>query len=120
GCYIFPAGNSRRNPLELMQSAKLTTLMEQLASWFDWIVIDSPPVLPLGDTSIWMRLVDGILLVTRQSVTEKQQLKKGLEQIEKQKLLGAVLNGTANKNHSSYYYHYTRPSIAEQGDSYRK
>ena len=35
-------------------------LMDQLAGWFDWIVIDSPPVLPLADTSVWMRLSDGV------------------------------------------------------------
>ncbi len=39
--------------------------MDHLSVWFDWIVIDSPPVLPLGDTSVWMRLADAVLLVTR-------------------------------------------------------
>jgi capsular exopolysaccharide synthesis family protein len=110
GCHILPAGNARGNPLELMQSTKLPALLEQLAPWFDWVVIDSPPVLPLGDTSIWMRLVDGILLVARQGVSEKNQLKKGLEQIEGSKLLGAVLNGAATIKHYHYYYHYTRPT----------
>ena len=47
--------------MELLESVKLRTMMEQLAAWFDWIIIDSPPVLPLADTSAWMRLADGDL-----------------------------------------------------------
>jgi capsular exopolysaccharide synthesis family protein len=104
GLWVLPAGNIPRNPLELIQSGKLLTFMDQLASWFDWIVIDTPPVIPLADTSIWMRMADGVLLVTRQGTTEKDQLKRGLEQIEPSKLLGALLNGSTNTKKSDYYY----------------
>jgi capsular exopolysaccharide synthesis family protein len=106
GLWVMPAGNAAENPLELMQSGKLSPLMEQLAAWFDWIVIDSPPVLPLGDTSIWARQADGILLVTRPGVTEKQQLKRGLEMLEKTKFLGALVNDSTNAAHSDYYQRY--------------
>ena len=71
GVWLLPAGSAPENPLELMQSGRLSPLMEQLEAWFDWIVIDSPPVLPLADTSLWSRLADGILLVTRKGITEK-------------------------------------------------
>jgi capsular exopolysaccharide synthesis family protein len=104
GLWILPAGISKNNPLELMQSPKLTSLMDQLSSYFDWIIIDSPPVLPLADTSVWMRLADGVLLVTRQGVTEKKQLKKGLEALEPKKLLGAIINGSKASKYSEYYY----------------
>jgi capsular exopolysaccharide synthesis family protein len=107
GLWILPAGAAPQNPLELMQSGKLSLLMEQLEAWFDWIVIDSPPVLPLADTSLWSRLADGILLVTRKGTTEKQQLKRGLEAIEKSKLLGALVNSSANAAHSEYYQRYS-------------
>ena len=70
GLWMLPAG-CPQNPLELMQSGKLSPLMEQLEAWFDWIVIDSPPVLPLADTSLWSRLADGILLVTREGYHRK-------------------------------------------------
>jgi capsular exopolysaccharide synthesis family protein len=118
GLWVMPAGNAAENPLELMQSGKLSPLMEQLTAWFDWIVIDSPPVLPLGDTSIWARLADGILLVTRPGVTEKQQLQRGLEALEKTKLLGALVNDSSNAAHSDYYQRYGPPaSPRESGDS---
>jgi capsular exopolysaccharide synthesis family protein len=106
GLWVFPAGSAPENALELMQSGRLPALMEQLTEWFDWIVIDSPPVLPLADTSIWARLADGVLLVTRKDVTEKKQLQRGLETIEKSKLLGAVVNGSTDTAHSDYYQRY--------------
>jgi capsular exopolysaccharide synthesis family protein len=106
GLWILPAGSAPENPLELMQSGKLAALMQQLEAWFDWIVIDSPPVLPLADASLWSRLADGVLLVTRKGTTEKQQLQRGLEVIEKSKLLGALVNSSANTAHSDYYERY--------------
>jgi capsular exopolysaccharide synthesis family protein len=107
GLWILPAGAAPQNPLELMQSGKLSILMEQLESWFDWIVIDSPPVLPLADASLWSRLADGIVLVTRKGTTEKQQLQRGLDAIDKSKLLGALVNSSANTAHSDYYQRYS-------------
>ncbi len=110
GLWVLPAGTAPENPLELMQSGKLSLLMDQLSAWFDWIVIDSPPVLPLADTSIWARLADGVLLVTRPGITEKQQLQRGLETIEKSKLLGALVNSSTDAAHTDYYRRYGTPA----------
>jgi capsular exopolysaccharide synthesis family protein len=110
GLWVLPAGAAPQNPLELMQSGKLAPLMTQLEAWFDWIVIDSPPVLPLADASMWSRLADGILLVTRKGKTEKKQLLRGLETIEKSKLLGALVNSSANAAHTDYYQRYSSPA----------
>src|SRR5579871_4163730 len=104
--WILPAGSAPSNALELLQSGRLSELMDQLAVLFDWIIIDSPPVLPLADTSVWMRLSDGVLLVARPEITEKKQLQKGLEAIEKSKLIGALLNASREAAHSDYYQHY--------------
>jgi len=117
GLWILPAGSTPRNPLELMQSGRLSALMDQLTAWFDWIVVDSPPILPLADTSVWMRLADGLLLVTRQGTSEKKQLQRGLEAIDQSKLIGALLNCSPNTAHSDYYYHY-RPPTASQPESH--
>jgi capsular exopolysaccharide synthesis family protein len=111
--WILPAGNAPSNALELLQSGRLSTLMDQLSVWFDWIVIDSPPVLPLADTSVWMRLSDGILLVTRQGTTEKRKLQRGLEALEAKKLIGALVNGSENASDSDYYYSSTAISQSD-------
>ncbi len=104
GVWILPAGSASSNSLELLQSGRLTAMMEQLTAWFDWIIIDSPPVLPLADTSVWTNLADGILLVTRQGTTQKKQLQRGLEALGSQKLIGAILNSSKNAANSDYYY----------------
>lgn len=106
GLWILPAGSTPRNPLELMQSGKLSVMLDQLNAWFDWIIIDSPPVLPLADTSVWTRLADGVVLVTRQGTSEKKQLQRALEAIERTKLIGALLNSSSNAANNHYYYHY--------------
>ncbi len=104
GFWFLPAGSDPKHPLELMQSGRLSAAMDQLAAWFDWIIIDSPPVMPLADTSVWMRLADGILLVVRQGTTEKGHLKSGLEVLERGKIIGAVLNGSNRLAQNDYYY----------------
>jgi capsular exopolysaccharide synthesis family protein len=111
--WILPAGSASGNPLELLQSARLSVLMDRLATLFDWIIIDSPPVLPLADTSVWSRLADGILLVARQGTTEKKKLQRGLEALDQKKLIGALLNSSQSPAHSEYYYPY-QPSSASR------
>jgi capsular exopolysaccharide synthesis family protein len=109
--WILPSGNAYSNALELLQSGKLSALMDQLTAWFDWVIIDSPPILPLADTSVWARLADGILLVTRQGTTDKRQLKRGLEALETKKLIGAIMNGSIDPQHHDYYYGPTAKSV---------
>lgn len=115
GFWIMPAGSAPRNALELMQSSRLSGLVDQLTAWFDWIVIDSSPVLPLADASIWMRLADGILLVTRQGTTQKEKLQQTLETIERTKLLGALLNCSVSSADSDYH-HYSSQAVSQPSD----
>jgi len=115
--WILPAGSSPSNALELLQSAKLSTLLDQLNASFDWIIIDSPPVLPLADTSVWMRLADGILLTTRQGTTEKRQLQRGLEAVESKKLIGALVNSSKHAADSNYYYYNAPVAVSRSGDA---
>lgn len=104
GIWILPAGLATGNSLELLQSGRAIPMMEQLTNWFDWVIIDSPPILPLADTSVWTNLADGILLVARQGVTQKRQLKRGLEALGNQKLVGALLNSATSVESTDYYY----------------
>lgn len=105
--WLMPAGEPPERPLELMQTGKLNKLIQQLSGVFDWIVIDSPPVLPLADTSLWARLADGSLLVTREGITQKAQLERGLEIIKKHDLLGVILNSCSDSDEKNYYQRYS-------------
>jgi capsular exopolysaccharide synthesis family protein len=105
GIWVLTAGAPPDEPLTLMQSGSLARLIDQLSAQFSWIVIDSPPVLPLGDTSIWMQFSDAILLVTRPGTTQKRDLERTLGAIEQSKLLGALINGSAAAASNGYYYY---------------
>lgn len=114
GLCVLLAGDFHSNPLEFMEPAKLSAVVNSVAADFDWVVIDSPPLLPLADTSIWIRLADAVMLVTRPGVTPKRQLQRALEAVEDSKLLGAVLNASTEATGNHYYYHYAaRPGAAQ-------
>jgi capsular exopolysaccharide synthesis family protein len=110
GFWIMPAGHPPANPLELMQSGRLSALFRQITDAFDWIVVDSPPLLPLADTTVWSRLTDGTLLVTREGTTQKTPLERGLATIKKSDLLGVVLNSCSDSDHGDYYHRYLPPA----------
>jgi len=109
GFWFLPAGVPLDNPLELMQSGRLSQLMTELTNLFDWIIVDSPPLLPLADTTVWARLSDGALLVTREGKTEKGPLQRGLEVLKSSELLGVVMNSSVNPDQNSYYHRYSSP-----------
>jgi capsular exopolysaccharide synthesis family protein len=103
GLRFIPAGVTPENPIEVMQAGRLLPLLEQLETFFDWVIIDTPPVLPLADTPLWMKLADGVLLVVREGVCEKKQLERTVEAIDRSTMLGVVVN-SCNSNEQKYYY----------------
>jgi protein-tyrosine kinase len=103
GLRFIPAGVTPENPIEVMQAGRMQPLLEQLETFFDWIIIDTPPVLPLADTPLWMKLADGVLLVTREGVCEKKQLERAMEVIDRSTMLGVVVN-SCSSNEQKYYY----------------
>jgi len=104
--WFLPAGLPPENPLELMQSGRVPELLDRLGRYFDWVIIDCPPVMPLADTAYWMKLSDGVLLVVREGVAEKKPLARVLESIDRSQLLGVVVNSHTNGDHTSYYQRY--------------
>jgi len=112
GLCVLLAGNIHANPFEFMAAGKLSLLVEALSQQFDWIVVDCPPLLPLADTSLWVRLAEAVILVARPGVTTKRQLQRTLEAIEQPKLLGAVLNSSTEAANNTYYHHYAARSTA--------
>jgi len=103
GLWFLPAGVTPENPIELMQSGRLQQLLAQLETLFDWIIVDTPPIRPLADTPVWMKLADGVLLVAREGVCEKKQLERAMEVIDRSTMLGVVVN-SCSSNEQKYYY----------------
>jgi capsular exopolysaccharide synthesis family protein len=115
GLWFVPAGVTPENPIELMQGTRLVQLLEQLETFFDWVIIDTPPVLPLADTPLWMKLSDGVLLVTREGVCEKKQLARTVEVLDPSTILGVVVNSCSSNEQKYYYSRYSPAALkAEQ------
>ena len=96
-------------PLEVLQSARMAELFNNLSNMFDWIVIDSPPMVPLADSSVWANIADGIMIVVRERFTQVEFLTKAMETVDSKKLLGVVMNETTVSESKYYpnYYQYT-------------
>jgi capsular exopolysaccharide synthesis family protein len=110
--WFIPAGQPPENPLELMQSGRLAEVLDQFWNGFDWVVIDSPPLLPLADTTVWSRAADGVLMVAREGITQRRALKRGIEALGKSTLVGVVINSCADVDQSNYYQRYAPPPRA--------
>ncbi len=104
--WFLPAGARFDQPADVLQSARFSEAFAQLAGSFDWIVVDSTPLLPMADPNIWNRLVDGTLLVVREGVAPIKALKKGLASLDNPKLIGVVLNGASEFDRVNYYDQY--------------
>ncbi|MGA8213711.1 MAG: CpsD/CapB family tyrosine-protein kinase [Candidatus Sulfotelmatobacter sp.] len=104
--WLLPAGESCAEPLSIIESLRLHDLPTQAGRQFDWIVIDSPPLL-VTDASILSRMADGTLVVVRQECTQKKSLQKTLASLER--VLGFVLNDATSVDPHGYYHYYTPP-----------
>ena len=102
GLWFLPAGKPCDRPSEILRSAQLAEAFTELRSQFDWIVVDSTPMLPVIDANLWSRLVDGTLLVVREGVAPLKALKKGLQSLDRPKLIGVVVNEASDFDQIDY------------------
>ncbi|MBZ5676608.1 MAG: CpsD/CapB family tyrosine-protein kinase [Acidobacteriia bacterium] len=105
GCYLLPAGKPVSNPTELLESESFSSVMRSLSPHFDWILIDTPPVIPLTDAVSLSRRVDGSLLVVRADRTPRDAIDQAVSLLGPKHVLGIVLNASdrLNKVYSKYY-----------------
>lgn len=99
--FFLPVGRLDPHPGELIASPKMQQLMEQLRPLFDWIVVDTPPVLPVADASILADLCDGVLLVVRSGATDVKYAARAKAEFKSEQLLGVVLN-RSTETHTRY------------------
>ncbi|HXT23863.1 MAG TPA: CpsD/CapB family tyrosine-protein kinase [Candidatus Eisenbacteria bacterium] len=105
-CFI-PAGNEVSNPSELLLNDRMKRLLEAMASIFDWIIIDTPPALPVHDASMMADLCDGVLFVVRAGSTDHEMAAKAAAEFQDKNLLGVVLNrADGDAGYGGYYYSY--------------
>jgi len=104
--YVLPAGESPENPAEILMAKEMRPLIERLRNRFDFVIIDTPPVVPLADQNFLSELVDGFILVIRAGKTPRDIVIAALESINTDNILGIVFNGVDKSISSNYYYGY--------------
>jgi protein-tyrosine kinase len=106
---FIPAGSPVQDPAELITGPKFKTLVSEYSSMFDWIIIDSPPVLPMSDASLISSAVDGVLLVIGANATSADAAQRAQHEFANSTVIGTVLNRARVLTHSGYKYSdYTR------------
>jgi len=104
--FFIPAGPQAANPAELVGNGRLKMLLQRVEPLFDWIIIDSPPAVPVSDAGVLAKACDGVLMVVRSNATPFDMARKAREEFPDQVLVGVVLNGTRQDEmpYSRYYY----------------
>jgi polysaccharide biosynthesis transport protein len=107
---FMPAGTRAPNPAQLLASSVMTGLLGQLKEQFDFVLIDSPPVLPVTDSVMLSTKADGVLMVVRGGEWGREVSLQALSHLDKvrARMLGVVLNRVDIKRggRSGYYYRY--------------
>jgi len=106
---FIPRGEKPHNPSSLLSSEKFSSLMKELSTHYDYIVIDSPPVLAASDAMILAQYADKVLMVTRYDDSIEGQLVYATKQMQKANVNidGIVLNDVRQGLMSKYSYHYS-------------
>lgn len=106
---VIAAGEIPPNPSEMLSSRRIGEVLRILAGGFDYVIVDSAPLLPVTDSVALSRSVDGVIVVTQAGRTTKRQVTNALDQLQQVSapLLGLVLNKAAtSKSRTGYGYGY--------------
>ena len=95
--YVMPTGTPPQDPLAYLTSAKMTALLEQARNMFHYVVIDSPPVIPIPDTVQLADKVDGVILAVKARATPREVVARALDDLYQKPVLGLVLNDIDGK-----------------------
>lgn len=120
---VMTAGRTPPNPSELLSSERMKQLIANLKQGpFDWVVIDTPPVLAVTDAVILTPLVDGVTFVLGAEMTRRRLAERAVQMlmVSRPKVVGAVLNRVnfdRNKYYYSRYYGYQYKSYYGSGSS---
>jgi capsular exopolysaccharide synthesis family protein len=104
--FFIPSGTGAADPAELVGNGRLKLLLQRVEPLFDWIIIDSPPAVPVSDASVLAKACDGVLMVVRSNSTPVDLARRARQEFPDEMLIGAVLNGTSEDAlpYARYYY----------------
>jgi protein-tyrosine kinase len=115
--YVMPAGESVPNPLELLNLKECRALITGLRNHFDWVILDSPPLLFAADGNLLATMCDGTILVVRIGTTTFDSVTRALQSLCENNVLGVVVNGARRgelySKYSYYHDYYYAPESQE-------
>lgn len=106
GLSLLPCGSLPGNPTELVRGVRIRQLLERIGSSYDFVIIDTPPVLPVADASIIAAVSDGVLMVVRAGKTERAETQEACGRLTAvgANVVGTVLNDPSGRNVRPYTY----------------
>jgi capsular exopolysaccharide synthesis family protein len=104
GWYLLPAGDVRANPAELLQTTAYESVVSSLKNTFDWILVDSPPVVAVSDALFLRHHSDATLLVVRAGHTPQTAVDESIRQLGRQNIAAIVLNAVEGLDRMYYKY----------------
>jgi receptor protein-tyrosine kinase len=108
--YFLPAGSAVKNPLELLNMRHVKHTFDGLRRLFNWIILDTPPLLFSADANLLSTLTDGTLLVVRIGSTTYDNVIRAIQTLCENNVVGIVANGArAGELYSKYTYYYSKP-----------
>jgi len=104
--FFIPSGTGLEDPAEMVGNGRLKMLLQRVEPLFDWIIIDSPPAIPVSDATVLSKACDGVLMVVRSNATPSEIARKARTEFPDESLVGIVLNGTSKDAapYARYYY----------------
>jgi capsular exopolysaccharide synthesis family protein len=118
GLYVLPGGSEPANISKLLHSAHLDSLVERARSEYDFVLIDSPPMMGMADARLLSRNADGVILISRAGETSPEQLGEAKERLadDGTPVIGTILNGCDLRiEDPSYVNHYNSYAGAARG-----
>lgn len=113
--YIMSAGDIPPNPSELLESKRMETTIKFFSDYYDFIIIDLPPVEAVADALVVSKYTNGIIVVVRDNYVDKKSLDRTVRQLQyhEARIIGFVLNGSKSSR-KDHYKKYTYDDSDEE------
>jgi capsular exopolysaccharide synthesis family protein len=103
--WVLPAGRALMAPYEILRSPRVADLLAEARRRYDYLIIDTPPVIPCPDYRLLEPFIDGVILVVAADKTPREMMDTALDVLDRPKTLGVIFNGEAHQpDRYSYYY----------------
>jgi Mrp family chromosome partitioning ATPase len=108
GLSVLPIKSVPENPADLLASGQMASVLKSLRETFEYIVIDSPPIIPFSDARSLALLSDAVILVSRYGFTTRRSITRAAEIISEMQvpLMGVVLNDMDLASADYHYFNY--------------